>query len=339
MSQTQTITIPNGYHSFLSPIQTEVAIQEIKHYFEMQLNKELNVIKVSAPLLLKEGEGINDNLSGVERIVSFKALDMKDERIELVQSLAKWKRIALKKYGLSPGEGIYTNMNAVRRDEILDNIHSMYVDQWDWEKVINKDDRSIKTLKMEVERIYRAFQNTEEYLHTLHPKLEPVLPKNIYFITTQQLENLYPNLSPKAREDAITKKYGAVFLMQIGGLLRSGQKHDERSPDYDDWTLNGDILVWNSLLEQAFELSSMGIRVDGETLLKQLQLTNEEKRTELAYHRLILNNSLPHSIGGGIGQSRLYMFILKKAHIGEVQAAVWNEQIIKECQEKNIHLL
>jgi aspartate--ammonia ligase len=257
----------------------------------------------------------------------------------MVQSLAKWKRMALTRFGFTVGEGLYTNMNAVRRDEVLDNLHSMYVDQWDWEKVISKEQRTIDTLKTEVKRIFNAMKLTEKHMYEFHPMLKPILPEEIYFITTQDLELLYPNLTPNEREDKITKEHGAVFIMQIGGYLRSGEKHDERSPDYDDWTLNGDIILWNPLLKRSFEISSMGIRVDEHSLLKQLKLSNTEGRKVLAYHKALLEGKLPYTIGGGIGQSRLCMFLLKKAHIGEVQASVWNEQILHECKERNIDLL
>ncbi|MEH6948097.1 aspartate--ammonia ligase [Bacillus sp. JJ634] len=335
----QALVIPNGYKSKLNLMHTEIAINELKNYFEDHFARALNVIKVSAPLLVNEGTGINDNLNGIERTVSFQASDINNSQIEVVQSLAKWKRIALARYGFASGEGLYTNMNAIRRDEVLDNLHSLYVDQWDWEKVILKEERNLHTLKTEVKQIYKAMKATESYMHEFHPALQPILPDDIYFITTQELEDLYPSLTPKQREDAITKEHKAVFVMQIGGALRSGEKHDGRSPDYDDWALNGDILFWNPLLERAFEVSSMGIRVDKKTLLKQLKLANNEERRVLAYHQAILSENLPYTIGGGIGQSRLCMFFLKKAHIGEVQASIWNHQILKECEENNIILL
>ncbi|MDL4840381.1 aspartate--ammonia ligase [Aquibacillus rhizosphaerae] len=339
MSKTETIATPNQYRSILNLTETEIAIRDIKQYFEKSFSKSLNLMEVSAPLVLSEGTGINDNLNGVERAVSFDALDIKHSQMEIVQSLAKWKRMALKKYGLTNGEGIYTKMNAVRRDEILDNLHSMQVDQWDWEKVISKEQRNQDTLKKEVNKIYATIKATESHIHQLNPMLEPVLPEDIYFTSTLELETMYPQLTPSQREDIITKEHGAVFIMQIGGALRSGQKHDGRSPDYDDWTLNGDIIVWNPFLDRSFEISSMGIRVDEEALLRQLKLANNEERLRLTYHQAILNGDLPYTIGGGIGQSRLCMFLLKKAHIGEVQASVWNTQILKECEENNIPLL
>ena len=335
----KSVIVPNKYKSKLDLLQTQVALKETKDYIEYHLSKALNLLKVSAPILVKEGTGINDNLNGNERVVSFDAIDIEDEQIEVVQSLAKWKRMALAKYGFSYNQGLYTNMNAIRRDEVLDNLHSMYVDQWDWEKVISNKQRNIRTLKTEVKKIYEVLRSTENYLHDLYPMLDPILPEDIYFITSQELELLYPDLTPQEREDEISKKYGAVFIMQIGGRLRSGEKHDGRSPDYDDWTLNGDIVLWFPPLERALEISSMGIRVDHDALLKQLKLTKNEDRKGLEFHKSVINGDLPYSIGGGIGQSRLCMFFLKKAHIGEVQVSVWNNQILKECKEANITLL
>jgi len=333
------LIVPKGYKSKLNLLQTEQAIQEAKQSFEKNLSELLNIVKVSGPLLLPEGTGINDNLNGSERVVSFSALDLKETRVEIVQSLAKWKRIALAKYGLNVGQGLYTHMNAIRRDEVLDNIHSIYVDQWDWEKVITKKQRNMRTLKTEVMKIFRAMKRTEEYLHNLFPILTPQLPEKITFIYSQELEDIYPTLSPKERETEVAKKYGAIFIMQIGGKLISGEKHDMRSPDYDDWLLNGDLIVWCPTLEVALELSSMGIRVDAKSLLTQLHATNDLHRANLDYHQAVLNNELPFTIGGGIGQSRLCMFLLHKAHIGEVQSSVWNEQIINHCKEKKITLL
>lgn len=289
--------------------------------------------------MLKSGNGINDNLNGVESIVTFDALDIPNGDMEVVQSLAKWKRMALHRYGFQPGEGLVTDMNAIRRDEKLDNLHSIYVDQWDWEKVITKEQRSTNTLKAEVVKIYEAIKSTEAYLHEQYPELEPVLPDRIQFITTQELEQLYPELTPQERENNIAKEYGAVFIMQIGGALLSGEKHDGRSPDYDDWNLNGDIVLWYPVLGRAFEVSSMGIRVDRDSLLNQLKLANQESRAELEFHESIISGKLPSTMGGGIGQSRLCMFLLKKAHIGEVQVSVWNDQILKECEEGNVPLL
>ncbi|MBM7606458.1 aspartate--ammonia ligase [Metabacillus crassostreae] len=335
---TKSTTVYAGYKSTLDIMNTQIAINEVKDFFESKLSEFLDLTKVSSPLIVPSGKGINDNLNGVERMVSFTALDIEEPRIEIVQSLAKWKRIALQKFGFVTGEGLYTNMNAIRRDEKLDNLHSIYVDQWDWEKVINKEDRNINTLKSEVRKIYQAIKATELHMSKFHPALDATLPEDIYFITTQELEDLYPDINPKQREDEIAKKYGAVFIMEIGGVLRSGEKHDGRSPDYDDWKLNGDIVVWNPTLQRAFEISSMGIRVDSETLLKQLKVSDAEERENLYFHQKIINGILPQTIGGGIGQSRLCMFLLKKVHIGEVQASVWNEETLLECEERNIQL-
>lgn len=334
----KTTTVSGGHKSKLDIMNTQIAINEVKDYFESKLSEFLDLTRVSSPLIVPGGKGINDNLNGVERMVAFTALDIEEPRIEVVQSLAKWKRVALQKFGFATGEGLYTNMNAIRRDEKIDNLHSVYVDQWDWEKVIDKGDRNIHTLKSEVKKIYQAIKVTELHMSKFHPALEATLPEDIYFISTQELEDLYPDLNPKQREDEITKKYGAVFIMEIGGVLQSGDKHDGRSPDYDDWKLNGDIVVWNPTLQRAFEISSMGIRVDPETLLQQLEVSGNEERAGLYFHQNIINGTLPQSIGGGIGQSRLCMFLLKKLHIGEVQASVWNEETLIECKEKNIHL-
>ncbi|MBY0147161.1 aspartate--ammonia ligase [Neobacillus niacini] len=335
----KSLSTQNVYTSKLALLQTEVAIKKTKDYFESSLAEALNLTRVSAPILLKSGKGLNDDLNGVERMVSFEALDIKNANIEIVQSLAKWKRMALARYGFDLEAGLYTDMNAIRRDEVLDHLHSIYVDQWDWEKIITKEQRNLQTLKNEVQKIYQVFKNTENYLYELYPVLEPVLPEKIHFITTQELETKYPNLSPKDREDSIAKEFGAVFIMQIGGELHSGEKHDGRSPDYDDWTLNGDIIFWYPLLEQSIEVSSMGIRVDEEALKKQLKISNTEDRMSLEYHQAILNRELPYTIGGGIGQSRICMFFLKKVHIGEVQVSVWNVEIIENCRKENIILL
>jgi aspartate--ammonia ligase len=335
----KSLFIPKVYQSILNIIQTEKAIKQIKDHFESELSDALNLTRISAPLLLRAGQGINDDLNGVERMVSFDALDVSNTPIEIVQSLAKWKRVALSRYGFLEGEGIYTDMNAIRRDEELDNLHSIYVDQWDWEKVITYKQRNIRTLKNEVRKIYSALKSTEKYLYKQYPSLEPILPEDIYFITSQELEDKYPDLTPKQQEDKIAKEFGSVFVMQIGGLLKSGEKHDGRSPDYDDWSLNGDILLWYPILERAVEISSMGIRVDERALLKQLKQAKADHRAVLDFHQSILNRELPITIGGGIGQSRLCMFFLKKAHIGEVQVSVWNDQIIDECKKGNIPLL
>ncbi|TDT62876.1 aspartate--ammonia ligase [Fonticella tunisiensis] len=333
------LIIPEGYSSKLDLRETEVAIKRIKDFFERKLSEKLNLTRVSAPLFVKSNTGVNDNLNGVERPVSFDVKAIGGAEVEIVQSLAKWKRMALYKYGFNVGEGLYTDMNAIRRDEDLDNLHSIYVDQWDWEKVIDKKDRTMKTLKLTVEAIYDVFKETEKYISEIYPFIEKILPERITFITTQELEDMYPELTPKEREDAICKEKGAVFVMQIGGELKSGTKHDGRSPDYDDWTLNGDIIFWYPVLQRAFELSSMGIRVDEEALLRQLKLADCEERKNLEFHRLLLEGKLPYTMGGGIGQSRICMFFLRKAHIGEVQAGIWPEEMIEECSKNNIFLL
>ncbi|MBL4936502.1 aspartate--ammonia ligase [Clostridium sp. YIM B02515] len=331
--------VPTEYKSSLNLIETEIAIKSVKDYFEKRLAEMINLTRVSAPVFVKSGKGINDNLNGVERIVSFDAKEIEDNTLEVVQSLAKWKRMALYRYGFREGEGLYTDMNAIRRDEELDNLHSIYVDQWDWEKIISKKDRTFESLFVIVNQIYQVFKDTENYLYSIYPIFEKVLPQDIYFITTQELEDKYPELTPKEREDVIAKEKGAVFIMQIGGQLRSGQKHDGRSPDYDDWTLNGDIVFYYPLLDRAFEVSSMGIRVDEETLEKQLKLSGCEERKNLEYHKAVLEKKLPYTMGGGIGQSRICMFFLRKAHIGEVQSSVWTDEIIAECEANNIFLL
>ena len=334
-----TVWIPKSYTSKLSLKETEIAIKKVKDFFEENLSKTLNLIRVSAPLFLDATSGVNDNLNGIERPVSFDMIAIDGSNLEIVQSLAKWKRLALHRYRFNIGEGIYTDMNAIRRDEKLDNLHSIYVDQWDWEKVISKDARNIATLKDTVKKIYSIFKATENYTNSLYPYLKKSLPDEISFITTQELEDMYPNLSEKEREDAICRKRKAVFLMSIGDTLKSGKKHDGRSPDYDDWSLNGDILFYYPLLDKAFELSSMGIRVDKKTLESQLIKAHCEERKALPFHQLLLNEKLPQTIGGGIGQSRICMFFLQKAHIGEVQTSVWDENTIKTCKENNIEIL
>lgn len=333
------LKLPSGYRPLLSLRETEVAIKKVKDFFEGALARELNLTRVSAPLFVRPETGLNDNLNGVERPVAFDVKDLNGNGVEIVQSLAKWKRMALKVYGFAPGEGLYTDMNAIRRDEDLDNLHSVYVDQWDWEKIITREQRNLTTLRRVVEAIYKVFRDTEEYLHKLYPSLCPQLPQEIFFITTQELEDRYPDLTPKEREDAICREQGAVFVMQIGGLLKSGQKHDGRAPDYDDWELNGDIIFWNPVLERAFEVSSMGIRVDERSLMEQLKAAHCEERAKLRFHRDLLAGEYPYTIGGGIGQSRICMFFLKKAHIGEVQSSVWPEDMIAQCAAANIPLL
>ena len=334
-----TVFIPKSYTSKLSLKETEIAIKKVKDFFEENLSKTLNLTRVSAPLFLDATSGVNDNLNGIERPVSFDMTAIDGSNLEIVQSLAKWKRLALHRYRFNIGEGIYTDMNAIRRDEKLDNLHSIYVDQWDWEKVISKDARNIATLKDTVKKIYSIFKATENYTNSLYPYLKKSLPDEISFITTQELEDMYPNLSEKEREDAICRQRKAVFLMSIGDTLKSGKKHDDRSPDYDDWALNGDILFYYPLLDKAFELSSMGIRVDKKTLESQLIKAHCEERKTLPFHQLLLKEKLPQTIGGGIGQSRICMFFLQKAHIGEVQTSVWDENTIKTCKENNIEIL
>ena len=334
-----TVWIPKSYTSKLSLKETEIAIKKVKDFFEENLSKTLNLTRVSAPLFLDATSGVNDNLNGIERPVSFDMIAIDGSNLEIVQSLAKWKRLALHRYRFNIGEGIYTDMNAIRRDEKLDNLHSIYVDQWDWEKVISKDARNIATLKDTVKKIYSIFKATENYTNSLYPYLKKSLPDEISFITTQELEDMYPNLSEKEREDAICRQRKAVFLMSIGDTLKSGKKHDDRSPDYDDWSLNGDILFYYPLLDKAFELSSMGIRVDKKTLESQLIKAHCEERKTLPFHQLLLKEKLPQTIGGGIGQSRICMFFLQKAHIGEVQTSVWDENTIKTCKENNIEIL
>ena len=320
-------------------LETEVAIKFIKDSFERELADALNLTRVSAPLFVFPETGLNDNLSGVERPVEFDILDIGKRKVQVVQSLAKWKRLALKKYGFTIGTGLYTDMNAIRRDETLDAIHSIYVDQWDWEKVINPEERNLHTLKNAVKDIYEALRETQFKLCGRFPGFRPFLPEEITFISTQDLEDMYPKKSPKEREDAVTKKYGAVFLMQIGIPLKSGKPHDGRAPDYDDWMLNGDILVWNPVLEHAFEISSMGIRVDAKALDAQLQVSGCTERANLPFHKMLLNGELPQTMGGGLGQSRICMLLLGKRHIGEVQSSIWSEEMIACCEADGIHLL
>lgn len=326
------------YKSKLNVLETQGIIRSLRHKFEEHLCDALNLRRVSAPLFVKRGSGLNDDLSGVERPVSFDILQS-GEVVEVVHSLAKWKRMALGKYGFSMHTGLYTDMNAIRRDEVCDSIHSLYVDQWDWEKVICDTDRTVEFLQDTVRRIYSAILLTADFVERRHPELQNYLPRDIKFITSQELLDRYPTLSAKERENAIAKEYGAVFLMQIGGRLSNGEKHDGRAPDYDDWALNGDLLVYNRVLDSALELSSMGIRVDKETLLKQLTAENKLDRLELPFHKSLVNDELPLTIGGGIGQSRLCMQILQKAHIGEVHASVWPESEIEKCKEMGIELL
>lgn len=337
-SITSQVFIPDNYVQNLSLKETEIAIKKVKDFFESSLSNALNLTRVSAPLFLPCGSGINDNLNGIERPVTFDIKATKNN-LEIIHSLAKWKRLALKRYDFKTYEGLYTDMNAIRRDEDLDNLHSIYVDQWDWEKIITKEDRNLSYLKDTVKTIYKVFKDTENYVSTLYPFIEKILPEEITFITTEELYNMYPALSPKERENAICKEKKAVFLIGIGDTLPSGDKHDGRSPDYDDWHLNGDILFYYPILDKAFELSSMGIRVDRKTLLSQLKKANCEDRTNLQFHSLLLNDNLPQTLGGGIGQSRICMFFLRKAHIGEVQATVWDNYTLEKCLQNNIKLL
>ena len=331
------LTIPDGYKSRLTVRQTQLAIKKVKDFFERDLAIELNLTRVSAPVFVDRASGLNDNLNGVERPVSF---SIKDEGCyEIVHSLAKWKRMALKDYGFRTGEGLYTDMTAIRRDEDTDNIHSIYVDQWDWEKIITRSERTEATLKKTVKYIYEALKHTENYIVDDYNFIERLLPEKITFITTSELEERYPDKTPKEREYLAVKEYGAIFLMQIGGALKNGKPHDGRAPDYDDWSLNGDIIVYYPVLDMAFELSSMGIRVDEEALAKQLRTAGCEDRKDLPFHKALLEGKLPYTIGGGIGQSRICMFFLRKAHIGEVQSSYWSEDVRKECLDNGIFLL
>ncbi|VYU06281.1 aspartate--ammonia ligase [Clostridium tertium] len=332
------IIVPKDYKSKSTLIETEVHIKKIKDFFERKLSEALNLTRVSAPLFVDSSSGVNDNLNGIERPVKFDILSTGRD-VEIVHSLAKWKRLSLYRYGFSVGEGLYTDMNAIRRDEELDNLHSVYVDQWDWEKIITKEDRTEEKLKEIVKTIYGVFKETEKFVNSELMGEKVDLPEEIFFITTQELEDLYPGLTAKEREDAICKEHKAVFLMKIGDKLKSGEKHDGRSPDYDDWSLNGDILFWYPLLDRAFELSSMGIRVDKDSLDYQLRVSDNDYRREFDFHKMLLNDELPFTIGGGIGQSRICMYFLNKAHIGEVQSSVWDEKNIKVCREHDIKLL
>lgn len=325
------------YKSKLGIMETEVAIKEIKDFFERDLGSKLKLTRVSAPLFVTPSSGLNDDLNGIERAVSF---DTKcKQQASIVHSLAKWKRMALDKYGFSTGTGLYTDMNAIRRDEDLSPIHSYYVDQWDWEKVIEKKDRTKDTLRATVRDIFSALKDTENFICAKYPQISKKLPESISFITSQELEILYPELTPKEREHAHARKHGAIFIEEIGKVLSSGAKHDGRAPDYDDWDLNGDIIVYYPTLDIGLELSSMGVRVSEDSLKKQLKLANAEDRSKLDYHKRLLSGELPYTIGGGIGQSRLCLFFLDKMHIGEVQASLWSEEVLEDCKKKNIPLL
>ena len=334
------LIIPKDYDPKLSIRETQEAIRYIRETFQDEFGKEMGLNRVSAPMYVEKSSGINDNLNGYEKPVSFTMKDMPGETIEVVHSLAKWKRMALKKYGFGLHEGLYTNMNAIRKDEDLDNFHSSYVDQWDWEKVISKDERNEKTLKQTVELIFKVVKHMEHEVWYKFPNAVYHLPDKIHFITSQELEDKYPELEDaKDRENAICKELGCVFVMQIGDVLKSGKRHDGRAPDYDDWKLNGDILFWYEPLQCALELSSMGIRVDEDSMVEQLKKTGDEDRLKLQYHKMILNKELPYTIGGGIGQSRLCMLLLGKAHVGEVQASIWPDEMLKKCEENGIHIL
>ena len=331
------LIIPEGYRSLLTLRQTQIAIKKVKDFFQQNLAVELNLTRVSAPLFVSNRSGLNDNLNGVERPVNF---DLHTgENLEIVHSLAKWKRMALKDYKFSMHEGLYTDMNAIRRDEELDNIHSMFVDQWDWEKIIKPEERTEEYLKQTVRYIYEALKHTENYIADDYNFLQKLLPESITFVTTQELEDRWPDATPKEREYNIVKENGAVFLMQIGGKLKSGQAHDGRAPDYDDWTLNGDILVYYPVLDIALELSSMGIRVDEQAMRRQLTERGCEDRAQLPFHKALLEGKLPYTVGGGIGQSRMCMFFLRKAHIGEVQSSYWPLDMRRACHEAGVELL
>lgn len=342
------LIIPENYRQILSMRQTEQGIKLIKDFFQQNLSTGLQLRRVTAPLFVLQGMGINDDLSGVERAVTFPIRDLSDARAEVVHSLAKWKRLTLAEYNVRPGYGIYTDMNAIRADESLGNLHSLYVDQWDWERTILPEDRNIAFLKRIVRRIYSAMLRTEYLINETYPELEPFLAREVFFIHSEELRRMYPDMTPKEREDEITRKYGAVFIMGIGGKLGDGEPHDLRAPDYDDWStpnedgfdgLNGDLLVWNPILNRAMELSSMGIRVDREAMLRQLVLCGQERRKDLYFHRRLLNGELPLCIGGGIGQSRLCMLFLQKAHIGEIQASIWPEEQRATCLKAGIQLI
>lgn len=331
--------IPKDYHSELNLHDTQIAIKTVKDFFQNLLSQRLNLSRVSAPLFVDPDSGLNDNLNGVERPVTFDIKEQNGREAEVVQSLAKWKRYALKKYGFSYGEGLYTDMNAIRRDEITDNIHSIFVDQWDWEKIIKKDERTIATLMDTVKVVYKCLRKTEKYMAIQYDYIEEILPHDIFFVTTQELADMFPDNTPKEREYYIAKAKGAVCIMQIGDVLENGERHDGRAPDYDDWSLNADIVVYYPVLDIALELSSMGIRVDKKALLSQLKKAGCEDKKDLPFQKAIINEELPYTIGGGIGQSRICMFFLRKAHIGEVQSSLWPEDMIAQCEENGIQLL
>ena len=333
------LIVPKNYEPAIDLRETQIAIKIIKDFFQRELAKQLHLTRVSAPLFVPSDSGLNDNLNGVERPVTFGIKEQNDRKVEIVHSLAKWKRRALKEYGFLPGEGLYTDMSAIRRDEDTDNIHSIYVDQWDWEKVITREERTRENLELIVKAVSKALKVTEDYMAYEYEYIGRCLPDHIEFVTTQELEDRYPDLTPKEREYAIAKLHGAVFIEQIGDKLKSGEKHDGRAPDYDDWALNGDIIVYYPVLDIALELSSMGIRVDEVSLAEQLKKAGCEERAELPFQKALLNGELPYTVGGGIGQSRICMFFLRKAHIGEVQSSIWPEGIRAEAEANHIHLL
>lgn len=331
--------IPKDYVSALDLHDTQEGIKVVKDFFQNLLAERLNLLRVTAPLFVDPASGLNDNLNGVERPVSFGIKEQNDYEAEVVHSLAKWKRYALKKYGFKPGEGIYTDMNAIRRDEDTDNIHSIFVDQWDWEKIITKEERTLDTLKNTVKNVYSVLRKTEKYLSIRYDYIEEVLPHDIFFVTTAELEEMFPDFTPKEREYYITKAKGAVCIMQIGDKLANGEPHDGRAPDYDDWALNADILIYYPVLDIALEISSMGIRVDENSIVEQLKKADCEERAELPYHKAVINKELPYTIGGGIGQSRICMFFLRKAHIGEVQSSLWPKEDVELALKNGIQIL
>lgn len=344
-----TLIKPAGYKNILGSVEnTERAIKHVKDMFQENLSAQLALLRVTAPMVVMKGTGINDDLNSIERPVTFPIKSMDDRPAEVVHSLAKWKRLKLGEMNIEAGRGIYTDMNALRPDEDLDNLHSLYVDQWDWEMVINKEDRNVAYLKKIVRRIYEAIKVSENKVYVEFPQIKPILPDEIFFIHAEELLQRYPNLTPKEREDAITKEYGAVFIIGIGGELSNGTIHDGRAADYDDWStpnedgymgLNGDILLWNPILGRSFEVSSMGIRVDEEAMERQLKIRNQEFKKELYFHKKLLGGELPYTLGGGVGQSRLCMYLLRKAHVGEIQSSIWPEEMRKECAEAGIELV
>ncbi len=344
----QRLILPRNYRSVVGVRETERAIKALKDFFELNLATELSLTRVTAPLFVKSGTGINDDLNGIEKPVSFPVMDLPNTRVEIVQSLAKWKRLMLGELGFNAGFGLYTDMNALRPDERLDNTHSIYVDQWDWERVITRAERNVEFLKKIVRKLFSILKRTEQFVHERYPQIRPILPEEITFVHSEELLLRYPKLTPRERETALVKEHCAIFVIGIGGQMPDGTIHDGRAPDYDDWTtpcgngnigLNGDIILWNPVLKTAFEVSSMGIRVDKEALLRQLKIRGCEDRRKLLWHRRLLKDEMPLSIGGGLGQSRLCMYYLRKAHIGEIQASQWPDSMVRTCGQHNIHLL